>query len=326
MIEGKTIVITGGAGFIGTGLAERFIEKNRVILLDTSFEDQPLRYSPFRGHSNLVLATANVMDYDAVAPWIKEADIVFHLAAVVGVNRVQARRRETLNVNYLGTSNVLACAEGAGRCQRFVYCSTSEVYGTNSYHVREDGNVGLGRVSEARWAYAVSKLAAEHLVWSSYKETSLPITIIRPFNIFGPTRTGDHALLRFLVRALLHRPLEVHGDGSQIRSWCYVDDLKDAVELLVSCPEAIGEDFNVGNPRNTLSIYQLAVKAIEMTQSSSRIGFVARDSSDIDVRVPNIDKARQIVGFEPRFELGDSIERTARWYREHLDDFAQVYG
>ncbi len=319
MIEGKRILITGGAGFIGTWLAERVIERNTVVLYDCRFESAPLDYSPIVGHPNLRTVRGDVRDYDRLSPEVEKADIVVHLAAIVGVDNVMRRGRETMDVIILGTSNVLRAAELAGHVERVIYVSTSEVFGPSSFRVHENSHPTVGPVTEARWTYSIAKLAGEHLVHSYHRETGLPTVIIRPFNIFGPKRIGDHAMLRFITDALRNRDLEVHGDGAQIRSWCYIEDFCDGMVAAMARKEAIGEDFNLGCAENTLTIYDLAQRVIRLCQSSSRIQFTQVSFTDIDIRVPRLDKAKRLLGYNPCYGLEEGMAPTIEWYREHLD-------
>ena len=173
-------------------------------------------------------------------------------------------------------------------------------------------------MTEARWSYSIAKLAGEHLVSAYHKELGMPTVIVRPFNVFGPLRIGEHAMLRFILCALEGAELEVHGDGSQIRSWCYIDDFCAGVLRTLDRGQAVGEDFNIGSARNTLTIYALAQKIIEMTGSRSGITFTHHGFSDIDVRVPRLDKAHTLLGYEPQYELDRALPLTIDWYRTHL--------
>ena len=318
-LEGRTVLITGGAGFIGSALAERLVDANRVILFDRDFEGQSAPLSSAWGHPNLETVEGDVLDAAALAGEADRADTVVHLAAIVGVKNVLARGRETIEVNFTGTSNLLKAVEGRRDLHRFVYFSTSEVFGMNSFRAGEETPASIGSVGEARWTYSIAKLAGEHLVHTYHRELDLPTVIIRPFNVFGPLRLGDHAMLRFILAALRGEDLEVHGDGTQIRSWCYVDDFVDALLRVLTLPQAVGETFNVGNPRNTVTIYELARRVIALLDSPSEVRFEAIDFSDIDVRVPRLQKAAELLGFRPSVELDEAILSTAAWYREHLD-------
>jgi nucleoside-diphosphate-sugar epimerase len=201
---------------------------------------------------------------------------------------------------------------------RVVYFSTSEVFGMNSFRVQECMSASIGPVQETRWSYSISKLAGEHLLQCYHREVGIPTVTIRPFNVFGPGRIGDHAILQFVVRALRNEDIVIHGTGDQIRSWCYIDDFVDGVLAALVRPAAAGEDFNLGNPRNTLTIYELAKRVVSLTGSSSKIRFVQTEYADIDIRVPYMEKARQLLGFEPRVDLDEGIDRTAAWCRSRV--------
>ncbi|HXG05473.1 MAG TPA: NAD-dependent epimerase/dehydratase family protein [Candidatus Binatia bacterium] len=319
MIEDRQILITGGAGFIGTALAERLVAHNQVVLFDCRFDGMPFVFSPLPHHPHVQPVQGDVRDYERLAPHVEKAQVIIHLAALVGVRNVLRHSRETIEVITLGTSNVLRAAEHNGGLERLMYLSTSEVFGASSFRAHETSHPTLGPVSEARWTYSIAKLVGEHLAQSYNGDAGLPTVIIRPFNIFGPRRLGDHAMLRFIVNALRGRDLEVHGDGSQIRSWCYIDDFCDGVLAALARAEAIGQDFNLGSAQNTVTIYDLARRVIRISGSSSRIRFVEASFTDIDLRVPLLDKARRLLGYNPTFDLDDAIGLTLAWYRDHLD-------
>lgn len=318
-IEGRTVLITGGAGFIGANLAQRLVDRNRVVLFDREFEGTSATHSTAWGHENLETVEGDILDPASIGAAVEGADVVVHLAAIVGVKNVLSRGRETIDVNFTGTSNLLKAVEGKP-LDRLVYFSTSEVFGMNSFRAGEETPASVGPVSEARWTYSIAKLAGEHLVTCYHRELDMPTVIVRPFNVFGPLRLGDHAMLRFIVAALKGEDLEVHGDGTQIRSWCHVDDFVDALLRCIALPSAVGETFNIGNSRNTVTIYDLARRVVELLDSKSEIRFEAIDFSDIDVRVPRLRKAEELLGYRPRVELDAAILDTARWYRKHLDE------
>jgi UDP-glucose 4-epimerase len=324
LLKGHKVLITGGAGFIGAALAERLVDHNELVLFDRSFEGSSATLSRAWGRPNVKTVEGDILDAGAVAAATAGADVVVHLAAIVGVKNVLSRGKDTLETNFLGTANVLKALAARRDLHRLVYFSTSEVFGMNSIRVGEDTPASVGPVTEARWTYSIAKLAGEHLVHAYHRETGMPTVTVRPFNVFGPLRLGDHAMLRFIVAALQGADLEVHGDGTQIRSWCYIDDFMDALLRTLSLPQAVGETFNIGNARNTVTIYELAQRVIRLLGSSSKIRFEAIDFSDIDVRVPRLRKAEEILGYHPRVELDEAITRTADWYRGNLQhvDFA----
>ncbi len=316
-IRGQRVLITGGAGFIGASLAQELVDDNEVVLFDRAFEGTSVALSTAWGHPNLSTIVGDVLDPEALRAAAEGVTVVVHLAAIVGVKNVLSRGRETIEVNFSGTSNMLKAVEGMS-LERFVYFSTSEVFGMNSFRAGEETPASVGPVSEARWTYSIAKLAGEHLVHCYHRELGLPTVIVRPFNVFGPLRLGDHAMRRFILGALRGTPLEVHGDGTQIRSWCYIDDFTDALLRVVALPSAVGETFNIGNSRNTLTIYELARRVVSLLDSPSEIHFEEIDFSDIDVRVPRLRKAEELLGYHPRVELDEAILLTAAWYRDHM--------
>lgn len=316
-LAGRRVLVTGGGGFIGSALAESLVERNRVTLFDRRFEGNSIALSRAWGHPNLRLVHGSVLDEEQLARAAAEHDTVVHLAAIVGVNNVRSRGRETIETNFTGTRNLLRALDGRDDLHRFLYFSTSEVAGMNAFRASEESPSTIGPVGEARWTYSIAKLAGEHLVHCYRIEKGLPTVTIRPFNVFGRLRTGDHAMLRFISAAQRGEPLEVHGDGTQIRSWCYIDDFVEALLRALALPAAVGETFNVGNARNTLTIYDLARRVTALLSSKSAIVFRKIDFSDIDVRVPRLDKAARLLGFRPRVELDAAILATAAWYERH---------
>ena len=316
MIQGRTIFITGGAGFIGSTLAGRLLDANRVVLYDNLARDT-LRDQVFRNHPNLKLVEGDVLDAPALADAVRGADIVVHCAAIAGIDTVIKSPVRTMKVNLVGTTNVLEAARALPDCRRVVCFSTSEVFGQHAFRSSEVDDAVLGQVGEARWTYAVSKLAGEHLAIAYCNETGLPTTVVRPFNVYGPGQTGEGALRTFILRALRGEPIEIHGDGTQIRAWCYVDDMVEGVLRAMEHPGAIGESFNIGNQRAVVTIYGLANAVVRVLGSRSPIVFARKDYADVELRVPAVRKAREILGFEARVDLEEGIARTAAYYREH---------
>ena len=197
--------------------------------------------------------------------------------------------------------------------------STSEVFGSYAFRVREADVTSLGAVGEARWTYAVSKLATEHLAHNYWKQFNLPTVSIRPFNIYGPGQVGEGAVHAFVVRALQGEKIIIHNEGDQIRSWCYIDDIVEAILLAMERDEAVGESFNIGNPRSTITIYQLAQLIVRLTESSSPIEFIDWDFPDVELRIPDVKKAEQLLGFRAHVELEQGLIDTIEWYRRKLN-------
>ncbi len=319
-IRGKSIFLTGGAGFIGTTLVHTLLEHNRVVVYDNGHRNA-LKDSAAWTHPNLFYVHGDVLDADKLHSAVERAEpnIVLHLAAIAGVDTVLKVPARTMKINFIGTYNVLeAVVTHAKNLEKFVDFSTSEVFGTHVYHAEEMSATTLGTVGEARWTYAVSKLAAEHLVHNYGKESGLPAVSIRPFNVFGPRQIGVGAIHTFVVRALQGLPLEIHGDGNQIRAWCYIDDMVDGIIAILTKPEAVGHVFNIGNPRGTVTIHTLADKIRTLCESESEIIFVEKNYVDVELRIPSIKKATELLGFRPKVDLNEGLIRTINWYREQM--------
>jgi nucleoside-diphosphate-sugar epimerase len=315
MIHGRRVLLTGGAGFIGTSLARRLLAANDVVIFDNGTRNA-LAASGLADHARLQVIMGDVLDPLAVAEALRGCQMVVHLAAIAGVDTVLRMPVTTMKVNMIGTYNVLEAAVSAGGVERFIDFSTSEVFGSYAYKVSEGDVTALGAIGEARWTYAVSKLATEHLAHNYRIEHGLPALSIRPFNIYGPGQVGEGAIHRFIVRALGDEDLEMHNDGSQIRAWCYVDDIVDAVLACLEKEQAVGQAFNVGNPRSVCTIYDLARTIIRLAGSRSRVSSVIWPHTDVELRIPNIAKARRLLGFEPKVDLEEGLLRTIAWYRD----------
>lgn len=314
MLDGKKIFITGGAGFIGSTLIGRLVEHNEIVAFDNLTRNS-LKDRGFRDHKNLTLVLGDVLDFDAVQAAMKGADVVVHAAAIAGIDTVSVKPVTTMRVNMVGSANVLEAAAHLDHCDRVVCFSTSEVFGTHGFHSAEIDKTSVGAVGEARWTYAVSKLAEEHLAHAYFSEQGLPTTSVRPFNVYGPGQVGEGAMRAFIERAIAGLPIQIHGDGSQIRAWCFVDDMVEGTMLALERPEAVGESFNIGNARAVVTIYGLANTVVRVLGSSSEISFVRKDYADVELRVPAVDKARDLLGFEAKVDLEEGIARTAEFYQ-----------
>jgi UDP-glucose 4-epimerase len=312
-MKDKTVFITGGAGFIGSTLAGRLVEHNRVVVYDNLTRNS-LKDRPFQDHPNLRLVQGDILDFDQLCEAVRGADLVVHCAAIAGIDTVIKSPVNTMRVNVVGSANVLEAASRLPRVERVVCFSTSEIFGQHAFRSRESDSAVTGTVGEARWTYGVSKLAEEHLAIAYYHERWLPTTVVRPFNVYGPGQVGEGALKTFILRALRHEPIEIHGDGTQIRAWCYVDDMVDGVLLAMRHPRAVGESFNVGNQRAVTTIYGLANTVVRVLGSRSPIVFARKDYADVEIRVPSVNKSRELLGFAAKVDLEEGIKRTAEYY------------
>lgn len=316
-IKGKRIFITGGAGFIGSSLAERLIEDNEVVLYD-NFSRDSLSKKSFYGHKNLKVVTGDVRDGRKLSKAMQGADMIVHLAAIAGVDTVLSHKLETMKTNVIGTYSVLEAAQKLKKLERFIDFSTSEVFGAYAFKVDELQSTQQGSVGEARWCYAVAKLAGEHFVHAYHETYGMPTVTIRPFNVYGPGQVGDGAVKNFVERVLQNKNLVINGDGSQIRAWCYIDDCVDGILLCLMNKNVVGETFNIGNPKSVVTVYQLAAKIISLSGMNVRIEYKPAHSKDIEIRIPNIDKARQLLGYEPKIELDEGIVRALAWYKVQM--------
>jgi UDP-glucose 4-epimerase len=314
MLHGKTVFITGGAGFIGSVLIGRLVDHNRIVVYD-NLSRNSLKDKDFREHPNLSLVQANVLDFDCLCRAMEKADIVVHCAAIAGIDTVIKSPVTTMRVNMVGSANVLEAASRLFHCERVVCFSTSEVFGPEAFRSRETDRAIMGPVGEARWTYAVSKLAEEHLAIAYHHEKGLPTTVVRPFNVYGPGQVGEGALRTFIIRAVRDEPIEIHGDGTQVRAWCYVDDMVDGLLLAMTHPKAVGESFNIGNQRAIVTIYGLANTVVRVLNSKSSIVFARKDYVDVELRIPSVSKAQELLGFEAKVDLEEGIRRTALHYR-----------
>jgi UDP-glucose 4-epimerase len=315
VLEGKRIFITGGAGFIGTTLARQLADANEVVAFDNLHRDA-LGGTDLAEHPNLTFVQGDVLDPDALREAAAGATHFVHAAAIAGVDTVLESPVRTMRVNVIGTYNALEAALAtASSLERFLDFSTSEVFGTHAFRVSEGQVSTIGSVGEARWTYAVSKLAGEHMAHAYHDELGLPTVTVHPFNVFGPGQIGGGAIRAFIEAALAGRDLTIHGDGSQIRAWCYVDDMVSALLLALEHPAAVGQTFNVGNPRSAVTIFDLAQRIKRIVGAPSEIVFQPLHYADVELRIPNVEKGREVLGWEPRIELDEGLEKTIAWYR-----------
>ncbi|MGZ5285598.1 MAG: NAD-dependent epimerase/dehydratase family protein [Chitinophagaceae bacterium] len=315
MISNKTIFITGGAGFIANTLIRHYIEHNKIIVYD-NFHRDTLTASGLASHPNISIIKGDVLDAGLLTSSMKDVDIVVHAAGIAGIDTVIKNPVKTMQVNMIGTANALEAARVNGLNDRFIDFSTSEVFGSMAFKSTEIDQTVSGSAGEARWTYAVSKLAGEHLAHAYYSQYKLPIVTVRPFNVYGPGQTGEGAIQIFIKKALKDETIHIDGDGSQIRAWCYVDDFVDCLIRCIEDPKAVGESFNIGNARAVITILGLAQTVCRVLNSKSKIVFDPPLSADIAIRIPSVEKADQILGFKAKVDLEEGVLNTAKWFKE----------
>ncbi len=314
MIENKTIFITGGAGFIANTLIKHYVEKNKIVVYD-NFHRDTLTNSGLANHANVTIVKGDVLDLPFLTSSMKGADIVVHAAGIAGIDTVIKDPVRTMSVNMIGTANALEAAKVNGVSERFIDFSTSEIFGSHAFKSTEEDTAVSGSVGEARWVYAVSKLAGEHLAHAYYKQYQLPVVTVRPFNVYGPGQTGEGALQIFIKKALKNEDIFIYGDGTAIRAWCYVTDFVDCLIRCIEDPKAIGESFNLGNQRTVITTLGLAEAVCRVLKSDSKIYYKDALSADIEMRIPSVKKTKEVLGFEAKVDLEEGILLTAEYFK-----------
>ena len=316
-------LITGGAGFIGSHLAERLLDLgHEVMVLDNLSTGSIDNISHLKTAKHFSYVIDSVTSESLLAEMIDRSDVVFHLAAAVGVKLIVEQPVHTIETNVHGTEVVL---KHANKKKKLVFiASTSEVYGKSTdIPFREGADLVLGPSAKHRWAYACSKLIDEFLALAHWKEKKLPVIIVRLFNTVGPRQTGQYGMVlpTFVRPGLAGHPLTVFGDGTQSRSFTDVSDVVDALVALTSEPRAIGQVFNIGN-KGEVSIRDLADRVKTLAGSESPVHYIPYDQAyeegfeDMPRRVPDISKLRALIGYEPKVGLDDIIRRVIDHFRE----------
>jgi UDP-glucose 4-epimerase len=319
------ILITGGAGFVGSHLADKLInEGNHVTVIDDLSTGRYENVAHLEGNDNFRLIIDTVLNARLMEELVKEADRVFHMASAVGVKLIMDQPVQTIETIFRGTDIIL------GFCSRYrkkvLVPSTSEVYGKGtSVPFKEDDDILKGSTSKHRWAYACAKELDEFLALAFWKENRLPVVVVRLFNTVGPRQTGQYGMVvpRFVRAALHNEPIPVYGNGEQSRCFGHVADVVEGLTKLIETPECYGKVINIGNPEE-ITIKGLAEKAIEMTGSSSKIKYLTYEEvygdgfEDMMRRVPSIEKANKLIGFQPTRTLEDIINDVADQFREEM--------
>ncbi|MGA2235918.1 MAG: NAD-dependent epimerase/dehydratase family protein [Terriglobales bacterium] len=310
----RRVLVTGGAGFIGSHLCEALIARgDDVFMIDDLSTGSYENIRGLKGNSTFHITIGSILDRSLLEPLVVKVDVVYHLAAAVGVQKIIEAPVDTIETNILGSHNVLSL------CAKFhktvLLASTSEVYGkSNLCPFREEDDSVYGPTTKSRWSYACSKAIDEFLALAYAEEKGLPVVIVRLFNTAGPRQTGRYGMVlpRFIKQALEGAPITVYGNGRQSRCFANVSDVVSALLKLVDEPRSLGQVFNVGNPAE-ISIYELAEKVKRMTGSTSKIELIPYDEAysagfeDMERRVPCIDKIAALVGFAPNISLEQTI-------------------
>ncbi len=324
------VLITGGAGFIGSHLADAYLQRgDDVLVIDDLSTGTIENIRHLKDHPRFHYTIDSVHNQPITAELVDQSDVIFHLAAAVGVKLIVESPVRTIETNVRGTEVVLALANK--KQKKVLIASTSEVYGLSTdVPFREDGNLVMGATTKGRWSYACSKAIDEFLALAYWREKKLPTIIVRLFNTVGPRQTGRYGMVipTFVRQALAGRPITVYGNGKQTRCFGYVGDVTSALVKLMDHAESVGQVFNIGSSEE-ISILQLAEKVKELTESKSEIVFVPYDEAyeegfeDMPRRVPDISKIKQLVGFNPDMPLEGILQSVIDFHRGRpspLDD------
>jgi UDP-glucose 4-epimerase len=316
-------LITGGAGFIGSHLAERLVELGHdVYAIDNLWTGKLSNVAKIQSNKRFHLVVDTILNESVMNELVFKVDHIYHLAAAVGVLNIMDHPVETLDINVKGTETVLRLANRFKK--KVLIASTSEIYGKHVGHsLAEDDNRVMGTVKKRRWAYACSKTLDEFLALAYYDEKKLPVVVARLFNTVGPRQTGRYGMVlpNFVQSALLGKPITVFGDGTQTRSFCHVRDVVEVLIKLMDEASAEGDVFNVGNDHE-ISIKDLAQRVKEMTKSPSEIEFIPYEKAygpgfeDMQRRCPNVEKLKNLIGFKPNHDLDAIIQSVIDYFKE----------
>lgn len=316
-------LITGGAGFIGSHLAERLLDRGDTVhVYDDLSTGSAENVAHLEGRDGFSMSVDTIMNVPELSKHAERADVIYHLAAAVGVQLIVDSPVHTIETNVRGTEIILSLA-GRDQPKKVLIASTSEVYGKSTqFPFREEDDLVIGPTNKGRWSYACSKALDEFLAIAYYNEKNLPVVIARLFNTVGPRQTGRYGMVipRFVQQALAGEPITVYGDGSQSRSFTYVDDVVRALIGLMDSDEATGAVFNIGHGAE-ITILDLARMIKEKTGSSSEIVFVPYDEAykagfeDMPRRVPDTTRIRELIGYEPTLDLPEILDRVIEFFQ-----------
>jgi UDP-glucose 4-epimerase len=317
------VLITGGAGFIGSHLAELYLQRgDEVFVIDDLSTGSIENIRHLKDHPRFHYTIDSIHNQPVTAELVDQCDVIFHLAAAVGVKLIVESPVRTIENNVHGTEVVLSLANK--KKKKVLVASTSEVYGLSSeVPFREDGNLVMGATNKGRWSYACSKAIDEFLALAYWREKKLPTIVVRLFNTVGPRQTGQYGMVipTFVKQALAGRPITVYGSGKQSRCFCYVGDVVGALVKLMDADDSVGQVFNIGSNQE-ISILDLAKRVKELTDSDSEIVFVPYDEAyeegfeDMPRRIPDISKVNKLVAFKPEKRLDEILEAVIEFHSD----------
>jgi nucleoside-diphosphate-sugar epimerase len=307
MIYNSKILIFGGGGFIGSQLAKHYLFNNDVTVIDICDFNKM-----FSGDVNITKINYDITDASVTTKLPNDYDYIINTVAILGIKKVAQESINTLQTNIISCQNTLNFALKQRNLVKYLFFSTSEVYGRSVEVADEQMDLVIGPPTEPRWCYAASKIVCEHFVTAYGREHKLPYAIIRPFNVFGENRISSNAMTRFCLNAILGLNLNIDNGGDQIRSWCYIDDFIDGVSKVLES-QYCNEIFNIGNPDNAISILNLAKLVIKSVSSISSICFSKDSYNDVTKRTLSISKSNSLLGYSPRISLKQGVDKYIEW-------------
>ncbi len=318
VIENQNILVTGGAGFIGSKLVYDLIHKNQVTVYDLNVHEKSY-LSKFKNHNNLRIILGDLVDSEQITSVKDDSyDYIIHTAGILGVQNVISNPIQSIEGNFLSTRNVLNFSRKQKQLKKFLFFSTSEVYGGDCLSASEEDSHVIDTI-DIRGNYACSKSLGEFLVKAYQKTYGLNWVCIRPFNVYGPYRHSNYAILTFIKNALQDKEIIINNTGEQIRTWCYISDFCDGVIKTLELNQVINEAFNIGDDKTQISITDLVEKIKILTNSKSIIKY-GQDNlkEEIMFRSPQIDKARQMLNYNPIIDLDKGLQNTIDWVRSEI--------
>lgn len=316
MIKNCKILITGGLGFIGSHLISSLYKENKVYVLDKAdSRESSLNLMGLSSHNNITIIKADL--YNTLAELNELPDnfeYIVHAAGILGVKNVIDNPYETIIANGLGAINIAEFCRKQKNLKKVLFFSTSEVYGVEANQSGEDSPLILPS-DGVRWCYATSKFYGEYIFRSAHKKFGLPFSIVRPFNIYGPFRTGSNAVSSIINNSLKNNVINITGDGLQTRCWCYISDFIAGITEILIQPNAVGQVFNIGNDNEAITIIDLAKKIVKLTGSISEINVGSEHIEDVNNRKPNIEKAKNLLQYNPVVTLDEGLNNTVNWFK-----------
>lgn len=320
----KKVFITGGCGFIGSHLTEHLAKRDYKIVLYDNLHRNAIQYTDMLNHPSVEFINGDITDTTSLEKAMKGADLVIHMAAIAGVTDYYLNPSLTLKVNLIGTYNVLEALR-KNNINRLIDMSSSEVLGTEVIGSDEDAILKIGPPKDRRWAYSVGKLAGEQMIYRYSEDYSWNATIIRLFNIYGPRQVGESAISNFYIKALKGSNITVDGDGSSLRSWCFISDFIEALSKIIDKPHPGTEIFNIGDPWTTISNLNLAKMVLHIVRNdislkgNPQIIFREMPFTDIKARYPNVSKISKAYKWQPKVTIEEGLKETYEWFKKNID-------